>query len=146
MNVASTALANAVATSSPEIFSPERFSGFSSVNAADSRDPPLSLPTRMAFIGNYLPRQCGIQPVSRLPRGSTTMNIGRPIWPAQLSQLLLFRRSCPLCSSVEFVEAESQLLDGLLAVFGLRPVRCKNCRRRYYWFATKDTGNQWNAP
>jgi len=26
-------------------------------------------------------------------------------------------------------------VDGLLAMFALRPVRCMFCWRRYYWFA-----------
>lgn len=74
------------------------------------------------------------------------MKTGGPIWPARRPQFLLLRRSCPLCSSVEFVEAESLLLDGLLGVVGLRPVRCKNCWRRYYWFAAKGPSREWNAP
>jgi hypothetical protein len=31
--------------------------------------------------------------------------------------------------------AEAQPLDALLQLFSLRPVRCVNCWRRYYWFS-----------
>lgn len=58
-------------------------------------------------------------------------------WPGRLPRLLWIRRVCPLCSSYEFKEAESQLLDGLLGIFSLHPIRCVNCWRRYYWFAKK---------
>ena len=65
------------------------------------------------------------------------MNIAGLNWPNRLPQLLLLHRTCPLCSSVEFKEAESHLLDGLMGMLALRPVRCVNCWRRYYWFAAK---------
>lgn len=53
----------------------------------------------------------------------------------RLPRLLWFQRQCPLCSSICFQEAEQAYLDSFLAVFMLRPVRCDNCWRRYYWFA-----------
>lgn len=55
-------------------------------------------------------------------------------WPLQIPHVLWIKRSCPLCSSVEFQEAESASLDGLLKLLALHAVRCKNCWRRYYWF------------
>lgn len=55
-------------------------------------------------------------------------------WPSQLPRLLWKRRNCPRCSSVEFRSAEPELLDRLLVLFTLRPIRCVNCWRRYYWF------------
>lgn len=58
-------------------------------------------------------------------------------WPSSLPHLLLFRRQCPLCTGTEFQEAEAHPLDGMLGLFGLHPVRCSNCWRRYYWFARK---------
>jgi len=42
----------------PEMIRNEELSGYLSPSAAKAAS--LSLPTRMAFIGNYLPRQCGI--------------------------------------------------------------------------------------
>jgi len=48
-------------------------------------------------------------------------------------RLLWFQRQCPLCSSICFRQAEPEYLDRLLATFMLRPVRCDNCWRRYYW-------------
>jgi hypothetical protein len=51
----------------------------------------------------------------------------------------LLWRVCPLCSSVKFKTAESYPFDRPLRLLALRPVRCVNCWRRYYWFAMKDT-------
>lgn len=65
------------------------------------------------------------------------MNIAGLNWPNRLPQFLWIRRECPLCSSTEFKMAESHFLDSLLGMFSLRPVRCVNCWRRYYWFAKK---------
>lgn len=56
-------------------------------------------------------------------------------WPSGIPRLLWIRRVCPLCSSYEFKEAESNAFDGPMSFFALRPVRCVNCWRRYYWFA-----------
>jgi hypothetical protein len=56
-------------------------------------------------------------------------------WFGRLPQILWNGRQCPLCSSIRFEEAESGPLDGLLGIFMLRPIRCVNCWRRYYWFA-----------
>jgi hypothetical protein len=60
----------------------------------------------------------GLNPLRRLPR-------------------VLWRRECPLCSSIQFKTAEDGFLDSMLKLFGLRPVRCVNCWRRYYWFAKR---------
>jgi hypothetical protein len=57
--------------------------------------------------------------------------------PGPFPHVLWARRVCPLCSSLEFKQAESVFLDGPMAWFSLRPVRCVNCWRRYYWFAKK---------
>jgi len=56
-------------------------------------------------------------------------------WPTWLPQLIWLRHECPRCKSVQFKSAELRPLDGLLSMFALRPVRCKFCWRRYYWFA-----------
>jgi hypothetical protein len=42
-------------------------------------------------------------------------------------------RVCPHCNSVKFKDAELRSIDGLLAMFALRPVRCMFCWRRFYW-------------
>jgi len=52
-----------------------------------------------------------------------------------LPQLLFWRRECPMCHSVKFKEAESRWFDEFLRMFALRPIRCKFCWRRYYWFS-----------
>ena len=57
-------------------------------------------------------------------------------WPSSIPRIL-WRRRCPLCSSVEFKEAERHPLDALLRLFALFPIRCVNCWRRYYWFAQR---------
>jgi hypothetical protein len=59
-------------------------------------------------------------------------------WTIRFPRLLWMRRICPLCGSFEFKTAESGALDVALGLFALRPVRCCNCWRRYYWFARKD--------
>src|ERR1700759_5690520 len=49
--------------SQPKMLAPQAEAGFSLMQAPSptgSTVPPLPLPTRIAFIGNYLPRQCGI--------------------------------------------------------------------------------------
>jgi len=56
-------------------------------------------------------------------------------WLDRVPKVLWTQRPCPLCSSIRFEEAESAPLDRLLCLLMLRPVRCVNCRRRYYWFA-----------
>jgi hypothetical protein len=63
------------------------------------------------------------------------MDIAGLTWPSNVPRLLLMRRECPLCSSLEFKIAESQPLDRLLKLLMFCPVRCANCWRRYYWFA-----------
>jgi len=60
------------------------------------------------------------------------------IWPAWAPQLLWIRRRCPCCNSINFKQAESRPFDGALALFAIRPIRCKFCWRRYYWFALHD--------
>jgi hypothetical protein len=62
-------------------------------------------------------------------------------WIGRLPQVLR-RRQCPLCSSIRFEAAETSHLDGLLSLLMLRPVRCVNCFRRYYWFAKANTAVQ----
>src|SRR3978361_875382 len=56
-------------------------------------------------------------------------------WPWNLPRLLWSPRTCPLCTSLEFTEAELQPMDRPLALFSLRPLRCVNCWRRYYGFS-----------
>ena len=63
------------------------------------------------------------------------MDIASFHWPGILPRILWMRRQCPICSSIQFQLAESEPLDGLFGLFALRPVRCVNCWRRYYWFA-----------
>ena len=70
------------------------------------------------------------------------MNTASLNWPGRLPRLLLIRRECPLCSSIEFRTAESHPLDTLLALFALRPVRCVNCWRRYYWLSKRSINTQ----
>lgn len=65
------------------------------------------------------------------------MDIAGMNWPGSVPRLLWMRRECPLCSSIEFQTAESHPLDRLLVLLALRPVRCVNCWRRYYWFAKR---------
>jgi len=65
------------------------------------------------------------------------MNAATMSWPNWLPRVLWFRRACPCCDSVQFKSAELHSLDWLLAMFALRPVRCKFCWRRYYWFALR---------
>jgi hypothetical protein len=33
-------------------------------------------------------------------------------------------------------------LDGLLAMFALRPIRCMFCWRRFYWFAFRSPSEE----
>ena len=62
-------------------------------------------------------------------------------WPSRIPRILWMRRECPLCTSIEFRAAEPHALDGPLALFALRPVRCVNCWRRYYCFANINLNN-----
>lgn len=55
-------------------------------------------------------------------------------WPAWMPRILFLRRACPHCTSRQFKPAELRSLDGLFAMFFLRPIRCMFCWRRYYWF------------
>ena len=64
------------------------------------------------------------------------MEIVDRLWPSGIPRIL-WRRQCPLCSSVEFKEAERHPLDRLLRIIALFPVRCVNCRRRYYRFVQR---------
>ena len=45
------------------------------------------------------------------------MNAPRLEWPANLPRLLWSPRTCPLCKSFEFTEAELQPMDRPLALF-----------------------------
>jgi len=65
------------------------------------------------------------------------MDIAGLTWPSNVPRLLLMRRECPLCSSIEFKAAESHPVDCLLKLLMFCPVRCVNCWRRYYWFAKR---------
>jgi hypothetical protein len=59
------------------------------------------------------------------------------LWPRGAPKLPLFRRICPSCGSVKFKTAEMRPTDELLGLFGLRPVRCKFCWRRFYWVSLR---------
>jgi hypothetical protein len=59
-------------------------------------------------------------------------------WPSNVPRLLWIRRTCPLCTSIEFQEAESHFLDRFLGLIAWRPVRCVNCFRRYYCFGKQN--------
>jgi hypothetical protein len=61
-------------------------------------------------------------------------NRSRPKW---LPRLLWVRWECPICNSLKFKQAELRPVDGLLAMFFLRPFRCMFCWRRYYWFTMR---------
>lgn len=63
------------------------------------------------------------------------MSIAGLTWPRNVPRLLLIRKECPLCSSIEFQTGDSHPLDRVLKLFMFFPVRCTNCWRRYYWFA-----------
>ena len=63
------------------------------------------------------------------------MNVATVTWPRWLPRVLWFRPVCPACTGVDFNPAELRPYDGLLALFFLRPVRCKACWRRYYWIS-----------
>lgn len=70
------------------------------------------------------------------------MNSARLNWPSVIPRLLWMRRTCPLCSSIEFKTAEPEWLDNVLVLFRLSPVRCVNCWRRYYSFAKANAYEQ----
>lgn len=55
--------------------------------------------------------------------------------PDWLPRVLLIKRMCPRCTSIEFKPAELRPYDGLIAMFFLHPVRCTSCWRRYYWLS-----------
>lgn len=63
------------------------------------------------------------------------MTFSIPDWPSWLPHLLLIPRACPKCNSRKFKPAELRSIDGLFAMFAIRPIRCMFCWRRYYWFA-----------
>jgi hypothetical protein len=65
------------------------------------------------------------------------MNIDAMTWPNWLPRVLWFRHACPRCNSVQFKPAELRSFDGFLSMFALRPVRCKFCWRRFYWFSLR---------
>ena len=65
------------------------------------------------------------------------MSAGTITWPSWLPRVLWPRRMCPRCTSIEFKPAELRPMDGLIAMFALRPVRCKSCWRRYYWLSLR---------
>jgi hypothetical protein len=55
-------------------------------------------------------------------------------WP-DWAPHVLWMRKCPRCNSVKFKPGELRPIDGLLAMFALRPVRCMFCWRRFYWLS-----------
>lgn len=59
-------------------------------------------------------------------------------WPNWLPRVLVINRKCPRCHGGEFKAAELRPFDQALAMFALRPIRCKFCWRRYYWFALRE--------
>ena len=63
------------------------------------------------------------------------MSVLESHWPSFAPRILFRRKVCPLCTSIEFSLAELGPMDRLLRYFGLKPVRCVNCFRRYYCFA-----------
>lgn len=65
------------------------------------------------------------------------MTAATTTWPNWLPRVVWFRRVCPCCNSVQFKPGELHSLDGLFAMFALRPVRCMFCWRRYYWFSLR---------
>ena len=69
------------------------------------------------------------------PAGVVEMDFSKRTWPNWVPHLVWVRRECPACNSIKFKTAELRPVDGLLAMFALRPVRCMFCWRRYYWFA-----------
>ena len=63
------------------------------------------------------------------------MNSPRFRWPIGLPRMLSSPKKCPVCTSIEFTEAEFHSLDRVFSVFALHPIRCVNCWRRYYGFS-----------
>jgi hypothetical protein len=63
------------------------------------------------------------------------MNSPRFNWPAGLPRLLSSPKECPVCTSIEFTDAESRPLDRTSSLLALHPFRCVNCWRRYYGFS-----------
>jgi hypothetical protein len=63
------------------------------------------------------------------------MNSLRFRWPAGLPRLLGSPKECPVCTSIEFTEAEFHPFDRTLSLLALHPIRCVNCWRRYYGFS-----------
>jgi hypothetical protein len=64
------------------------------------------------------------------------MDIAGLNWTSNVPRLL-WHRECPRCSSIKFTAAELHPIDRVLRLLTLRPVRCVNCWRRYYWFAKR---------
>lgn len=58
-------------------------------------------------------------------------------WPYWAPQVIWTKHKCPRCNSTDFKPAEVHSFDGLLSMFVLKPVRCKFCWRRYYWFGRR---------
>jgi hypothetical protein len=69
------------------------------------------------------------------------MNLPGFSWPAGLPRLFISPKECPVCTSVEFTDAEFHPLDRTLAILSLHPIRCVNCRRRYYGFSKTNTAS-----
>jgi hypothetical protein len=64
------------------------------------------------------------------------MTVATMTWPDWLPRVLWMRR-CPRCKCDQFKPGELRPYDGILALFFLRPVRCKFCWRRFYWVSLK---------
>lgn len=48
--------------------------------------------------------------------------------------------NCPACGHTAVVRSRSRGLDGLLAITGRKPYRCRKCDKRFYYKAETDTG------
>jgi len=61
------------------------------------------------------------------------MRIGDFNWHNGIPQFFVVRERCPLCLATAFNLSAQHPLKQVLRVFAIRPVRCANCWRRYYW-------------
>ena len=108
--------------------------------------PTLALPSLQVA---YVPFLTGSKPIRVLEMESRVevchrvtgrkfrMNVATMTWPDWLPRILWSRRACPCCNSVQFKPSALRRFEGLIAVFGLRPIRCMFCWRRYYWFSLR---------
>jgi hypothetical protein len=54
-------------------------------------------------------------------------------WHNGIPQFFVVRERCPLCRATEFNLSAQHPLKQVLRYVAIRPVRCANCWRRYYW-------------